>query len=428
MRFKNYIYLPLTLLLTFSLAACDLQSNISDPEVKQEVFERRELPRSLSESEAQIVDGTGYFGFNLMHELITRTPDENHFISPLSIIMAYGMAMNGAENETYSQMQDVIGLADLTREEINQAALELIELLTAFDENVQFNIANSIWIRDTFDVEPDFIDTNQHYFKALVEQTDFSDPATVDMINQWVSENTNGLIDEITEAPINPLSVMFLINAIYFNGEWTYQFDPDHTEVKPFYPSENTPIDVDMMKLEDSGNLQYTSGEDYQALNLYYGDAGFAMTLVLPDEETNLDSWLQDNSWDDWKAITNSFSSAAVNLVMPKFELEYEIDGFKEILEAMGITDAFDPAYSDFSRINSMNDDLYISDTKHKSFIRVDEEGTEAAAVTSIEMGVTSAPQTINLRFDRPFFYVIREVESNTILFMGTMAYPPGID
>jgi serine protease inhibitor len=428
MKFKNYFYLPLTLLLTFSLAACDLQSNITEPEVNQEVFERRELPRSLSETEAQIVDGTGYFGFNLMDELIAGTPDENHFISPLSIIIAYGMAMNGAEDETYSQMQDVFGLTDLTREEINQAALDLIELLTTFDEEVQFNIANSIWIKDTFDVDPDFIDTNQHYFKALVEKSDFSDPATVDLINQWVSENTNGLIDEITEAPINPLSVMFLINAIYFNGEWTYQFDPDNTEVKPFYPSEGTPIDVEMMRLEDSGDLQYTSGEDYQAINLYYGDAGFAMTLVLPDEDTYLDSWFQDVSWDDWKAMTNSFSSAAINLEMPKFELEYEIDGFKEILQAMGITDAFEPANSDFSRINSMYDDLYISDTKHKSFIRVDEEGTEAAAVTSIEMGVTSAPQTINLRFDRPYFYVIREVESNTILFMGTMANPSGFD
>jgi serine protease inhibitor len=428
MKFKNYFYLPLTLLLTFSLAACDLQSNMTDPEVNQEVFERRELPRSLSESEAQIVDGTGYFGFNLMHELIAGTPDGNHFISPLSIIMAYGMAMNGAEDETYSQMQDVFGLTDLTREETNQAALDLIELLTTFDEEVQFNIANSIWIKDTFDVDSDFIDNNQHYFKALVEKSDFSDPVTVDLINQWVSENTNGLIDEITEAPIDPLTVMFLINAIYFNGEWTFQFDPDHTEIKPFHPSEGTPIDVEMMRLDGAENLQYTSGDDYQAINLFYGDAGFTMTLVLPDEDTNLDSWLQNISWEDWKTITGSFSYTPINLDMPKFELEYEIDGFKEILQAMGITDAFDPANSDFSRINSMYDDLYISDTKHKSFIRVDEEGTEAAAVTSIEMGVTSAPQTINLRFDRPYFYVIREVESNTILFMGTMANPSGFD
>jgi serine protease inhibitor len=428
MKIKNYTYMLLTLVLTFSLAACDLQSNMTDPEVNQEVFERRELPRSLSESETQIVDGTGYFGFNLMHELIDRTPDHNHFISPLSIIMAYGMAMNGAENETFSQMQDVFGMTDLSREDINQAARELIELLTTFDDEVQFNIANSIWIRDTFDVETDFIDINQHYFNALVEKSDFSDPATVDMINQWVSENTEGLIDKITEAPIDPLSVMFLINAIYFNGEWTFQFDPDHTEIKPFYPAKGTPIDVDMMRLDGAENLQYTSGEDYQAINLFYGDAGFAMTLVLPDENVNLDTWLQGISWDDWKAMTSSFGNAAVNLEMPKFELEYEIDGFKEILQSLGITDAFDPAASDFSRINSIYDDLYISDTKHKSFIRVDEEGTEAAAVTSIEMGVTSAPQTIDLRFDRPYFYVIREVESNAILFMGTMANPSGID
>ena len=425
LRQLSHMIFILIISLSLTLTGCDLFStadnDIDDP---AEPFERRELPRALSSGEMQIVDGSGAFGFELMHKLLESGPQESHFISPLSILMAYGMTMNGAEGDTYTQMQEVFGLQEMSREEINQAARELIGLLTEFDDDVVFNIANSIWYRDTFSVEQEFLETNRHYFDAVIEAADFDDPDTVERINEWVSDKTEGLIEEIVEDPIDPLTVMYLINAIYFNGEWTIQFDPDDTETKPFHRPDGTTADVNMMRISEVENMQYTSGDDYQAVNLYYGDAGYAMTLVLPDEETGLENWLQNKTWDDWQELTGAFGNVTLNLEMPKFELEYEVDGFGDILQELGIVDAFDYSISDFSRINPIQDDLYISDTRHVTFIRVDEEGTEAAAATSVEFGVTSAPQTVNLRFDRPYFYVIREVESGAILFMGTMTDP----
>ncbi len=409
------------------LSGCEV-FDFTDEEDTPDVLERRDLPRELEPSEEHIVHGAGKFGFDLFHELIGQSAAENHFISPLSIIMAYGMTMNGAEGDTYDQMAEVFGLEEMDRDEINSAALGLIELLTDFDEDVQFNIANSIWYRDTFDVESDFLDTNEHYFDATIEPADFDDPETVAIINQWVEEQTEGLIDKIVEDPIDDLTMMYLINAIYFNGDWSVAFDPDDTTPMPFHFADGSEADVDMMRLLDEEGTYFTQGEDYQAVKLYYGDAGFAMTLVLPDEDTDVNTWVQEIDWSKWTDLTQGFHSVTIDLDLPKFEVEYEVEQFGEILQDLGIVDAFDWELSDFSRINPAQEDLHISDTRHKSFVNVDEEGTEAAAVTSVELSVTSAnppePEHVSIRFDRPFFYMIHEVESNTPLFMGTMNDP----
>lgn len=406
------------------LFGCDLQSTAEENTGEKEQFERRELPRSLSAEEATIVDGAGNFGFGLLHKLLEDNREESHFLSPLSILMAFGMVMNGADGETGAQMKEAFGLDAMSRDEINEAARELIDLLVNFDDNVRFNIANSIWYRDSFEAEQEFLETNSQYFEAVIEAADFNDPETVSRINEWVYDKTEGLIGDIVEGPIDPLTVMYLINAIYFNGEWTIQFDREDTVTKPFYRPDGSSVDAEMMRLDTVRNMEYTSGEDYEAANLYYGDAGYAMTLVLPDEGTNLADWLRNITWEDWKELTENFSSITLNLEMPKFEMEYEVDGFSDLLQELGIVDAFDDNLSDFSRINPDYDDLHINEARHKAFIRVDEEGTEAAAATSVGVGIVSLPQTVDLRFDRPFFYVIREVESGTILFMGTMADP----
>jgi serpin B len=416
----NYLLLA-TLVISMLFTGC---SSLSTGQDDPEEFERRELPRQLSEQEAELVDGAGHFGFDLMHQLVDNAPNQNHFVSPLSILMAYGMTMNGAEGETYAQMQDTFGMEGMSREEINESARELITLLTQFDDDVQFNIANSIWYRDSFSVEEDFLATNQDYYDAVIEAADFGDPETVDRINSWVDDKTEGLIDEIVQGPIDPLTVMYLINAIYFNGDWTVPFDPENTQTKPFHLADGTTVETDMMQLEQQEEILYRQGEDYEAVNLYYGDAGFAMTLVLPDEDVGLENWVQDLNWNKWQELTKGFNRVTLSLDMPKFETEYEIEDFKNVLQQMGITDAFDPAKSDFSRINPTRDDLYISDTRHKTFVRVNEEGTEAAAVTSVEISETSIPQSVQISFDRPFLYIIREVESETILFMGTMNDP----
>lgn len=163
----------------------------------------------------------------------------------------------------------------------------------------------------------------------------------------------------------------------------------------------------------------YSHGDDYRAVQLYYGDAGFAMTLILPRENISPQNWLADLSWSKWQEIQNSFHPVTLTLDMPKFELEYEVDPFEEVLNEMGITDGFDPYLADFSRITGGPNGLYIGESKHKTFISVDEKGTEAAAVTSVVL-VESAPQTVEISYNRPFFYVISEVESGSVLFMGT--------
>ncbi len=407
---------------------CDL-IGARDDNKDPKPFERRELPRELDTYENQLIDGSTWFGMELMQQVVEAEPGSNHFVSPLSIVMAIGMLLNGAEGETYEQIQEMLGLEGMDRQQINEAARSLTELLTTFDDQVTFQIANSIWYRNevrgkAFDVNPDFIRDNQEFFNALIQQTDFNDPATVDMINNWVAEHTEGLIEEIVEGPIDPLTVMYLINAIYFNGEWTIQFDPKQTGKSLFILADGSSTEVDMMRLAEVENMQYATGSNWQGVNLYYGDAGFAMTLVLPDEQTAVDEWIRDMDRETWNEITRGYRRVTIDLEMPKFELEYEMEDLAKVLESLGMVDAFYPELSDFSRINPEYEDLYVSDARHKTFIRVDEEGTEAAAVTSVEIGVTSAPQRVQIRFDRPYFYVIREVESNSPLFMGVMNNP----
>ncbi|MDX1636874.1 MAG: serpin family protein [Balneolaceae bacterium] len=408
------------LLLFVILAGCTSNStNSGDPEP----FEPRELPRSLTESETNLVHQTGQFGFRLIRNLATENPQKNHLISPLSIQMAYGMAMNGANGDTYTQIRDTFGFQDMSREEINESAKSLLELLVGFDENVTINVANSIWYRDSFSVEQEFLQTNETYYGASVTPADFSDPATVGLINGWVAENTEGLIENIV-TKIDPLMMMYLLNAVYFQGDWTYPFDPENTEKEPFRLAAGSSVEAEMMHLEEQENMYYKEGEDYRAVNLYYGDAGFAMTMVLPVEDISVTEWLETVNWEKWQQVTSGFREVNLTLTMPKFEMKYEIDRFKQVLKALGIRDAFEPTAADFSRINPDETDLHISDTRHKTFIKVDEKGTEAAAVTSVGIETTSEPQSREIRFDRPYFYVIREVESGSVLFMGIMQNP----
>lgn len=415
---RQYLLLILfTGIFLISLSGCDLFSTSGDDQPNRP-FERRELPRSLTTQEMRLVDGSGLFGFQMMQKLTERNPLSSHFISPLSIIMAYGMTMNGAEGETYTQMQEVFGLDGLSRDDINLAARDLIGLLTTYDEKVTFTIANSIWYREEYPVAKNFLDINRTHYDAVIEAVNFADPKTLERINGWVKEKTGGLIENITDE-LDPQIVMYLLNAIYFKGDWSVRFDPDKTTKKPFKLPNGSFKEVDMMQMEMEKEMAYKHGEDYEAVNLYYGDAGFVMTLILPDESTTLEEWLSETNWDTWTQISGDFYDVTLTLRMPKFELEYEVENFEELLIDLGIIDGFDPFLADFSPMTGSPNGIFIGESKHKTFISVNEEGTEAAAVTSVVM-FDSAPQMAELTFNRPFFYVIREVESGTILFMGT--------
>ena len=377
------------------------------------------ISRELTLAEKHLVESDNKFGFKLFKEIIKEEKDKNVFISPLSVSMALGMTYNGANGSTQEAMQATLELSGLTIQEVNESYKSLIELLTGLDPKVQFQIANSIWYRQEFSFEEEFINLCKTYFNALVRGLDFNDPNAADTINGWVEENTNGKIKEIVDKPIDPLIVMFLINAIYFKGTWTYEFDEDKTKDDWFYLPDGSRKPCKMM--EQRIQCDYFSNPDFQAIDLPYGDGDFSMTIFLPRPQKNIDSLIAEFTEENWDNWINSFSKDSGDIYIPKFTLEYGIK-LNDVLKALGMEIAFDPYRADFTRMYKPGG-IWIDKVKHKTFVKVNEEGTEAAAVTSVEMGFVSV-SGFYMRVDRPFVFVIRENKSQTILFMGKIVEP----
>jgi len=381
--------------------------------------------RGLTIGEQQLVESGNTFGFELFKEVVEQDGDKNIFISPLSVSMALGMTLNGADGDTYDAMKQTLELAGLTEEEINKSYESLIELLRGLDPEVIFQIANSIWYRQGFAAKQAFLDVCQSYFDAEVAELDFSDPAAVDTINNWVDENTNGKIEEIVDSPIDPLTVMFLINAIYFKGTWKYEFDEQNTQSAPFYLPDESDVQCQMM--EQKAEFDYYQNDDFQAIDLPYGNGKYSMTVLLPTQDKDIDeliSELNDGNWNEW---TGNLAEEEVKLYLPKFTLEYELE-LNDVLKALGMEVAFDDVEADFGRMydtDQVEENLYIAKVKHKTFVEVNEEGTEAAAVTSVEMRFESVgPSGTIMRVNRPFIFAIRENHSGSILFAGKIINP----
>lgn len=373
------------------------------------------LGRELTAAEKGLLQSDNNFGLKLFKEIVVEEEDRNVFISPLSVSMALGMTYNGAHGSTREAMQTTLELSGLTIQEVNESYQSLIELLTGLDPKVIFQIANSIWYRQGESLEEEFIDLNKTYFDAEVSPLDFSAPNASEIINGWVNENTDGRIKKIVDG-INPLTVMFLINAIYFKGTWTYKFDEKWTRDDLFTLPDGSQKACRMM--EQEGEFQLSKNSDFVAVDLPYGDGYFSMTIFLPHPDKDIDSLIAEFNQDNWNAWINSFSKKEVTLEFPKFTLEYEL-ALNEVLEALGMGVAFTPE-ADFSRMRKSGG-LWIDEVKHKTFVEVNEEGTEAAAISSSGME-ESAPYRV--RVDRPFVFVIREHHSGTILFMGKIVEP----
>jgi len=373
------------------------------------------LPRSLSKSEADLISSDNKFGFKLFNEIVNYDKDKNVFISPLSVGLALGMTYNGARSETQEAMQTTLELHDMNLLEVNEAYKSLIELFINLDPEVQFQIANSIWYLEGFTVEQEFIDLNKNYFNAEVTSMDFSAPGAVDIINSWVNEKTMGKIEEIIDR-IDPSAVMFLINALYFKATWTYEFDPENTKDEVFKLEDGTQKPCKLMVLD--GNFNCYQDENLLAMELPYGVGDYSMTIILPQHGIAIDDVIGSFNQENWDHWNSQFTEKAAQVHLPKFKLEYELE-LKEVLTALGMGVAFHGG-ADFTGINS-DAALYISRVLHKTFIDVNEEGTEAAAVTVVEMRDFSS---YNMRVDRPFAFIISEKNSGTILFMGKVMDP----
>lgn len=383
-----------------------------------------EGPRPLTVGELQLISSFNGFGLRLFRDVVLDEPDSNVFISPLSVSMALGMTLNGAAGQTEEAMKTTLGFSGMEMEAIDECYESLMELLVNLDPGVDFRIANSIWYALDRELEQSFFDVCQDYFDAQVTGMNFASPDAPSTINAWVEDKTNGRIDRIVGDVIPSETVMFLINAIYFLGTWTHQFDPELTLDWDFEGPAGATVPCNMMQRPEAGELsefRYFSNGDVEGIDLPYADGLFSMTVILPRSGTDIDSLigeLDEETWDSW---IGSFANERGRLMMPRFEIEYDLE-LKEILSAMGMGIAFTES-ADFTRMRSAGG-LMISKVKHRTFVKVDEEGTEAAAVTCVGMIDVALPDEFEMRVDRPFIFAIRENHSGTVLFVGRIVDP----
>jgi serine protease inhibitor len=374
--------------------------------------------RELTKSEAAIVAADNTFGLRLFRELEQEKRTANVFISPLSISMALGMTLNGAHGETYEAMRSTLALNGLTQEEINDSYRTLIDLLESLDPQVTFEIANSIWHRPELAVRPEFIEANRRSFDAEVEGLDFDRADAKDRINAWVSAKTHEKIPTIIDE-IPRDAVMYLINALYFKGSWATEFDPDATIQADFTRLDGATEPVRLMNR--TGEFKYYEDATLQAVDLPYGFDRFTMTVLLPREGVDINSVVASLDNDAWTRITSRLGTAEGTVHLPRLKLAWE-ESLGDWLERMGMSIAFSTR-ADFTGIDPKGE-IMISDVRHKTFVEINEEGTEAAAVTSVEMKTTSLPREFAMRMDRPFIFAIREKTSGTIMFIGKIVDP----
>lgn len=375
---------------------------------------------SVAQPGVQVVDLSGEknrFGFKLLAELITEPGAKNIFISPYSITTALTMTYNGAAGETKTTMAKTLGITAMTQEELNNKERALGTALQS-GKDVELLIANSLWARKGVGFNSQFIKTNRDFYRAEVTTLDFNRPDAVVRINNWVKEKTRGKIERIVQQ-IKPEAVLFLINAVYFKGKWQEEFDPKATYEADFRVPGAEKRRVMMMRR--SGKFHYFETPEFQAVELPYGDARVSMLVFLPQEEMDLVDFVKGLTPEKWQTWRAEFRSADGDLSLPRFKLEYE-KGLKEVLQKFGMGVAFDLERADFSPMVKGGQRVAIGEVKHKTFVEVNEVGTEAAGVTSVEMVLASVPrERFSMVVDRPFFFAIQDNDTGVLLFLGAV-------
>ena len=359
------------------------------------------------------------FSFNFLQHLEASAPkDENFFVSPLSLHMDLGMVLGGASGTTYDEMLKVLDLDGKSLDQVNKAYKTLLAGLPNADPKVQLGLYNSIWYKKVFPFKQDYLKSMQDNFEATVKALDFK-PDDASYINDWADEKTNGKIKKVLDA-IQPDDVMFLVNALYFKGDWSAKFDKSKTRAADFHLEDGSTKQVQMM--HQSSSFKHYSAADYTAIQLPYGNGQFSMTVILPKQGQTLNKVLSGLGSTDWANIQDNMVAGKINLGLPRFTIPaYEIK-LNSVLEAMGMKAAFSSKTADFSNMSSQS--IYVSFVKQDTYLKVDEQGTEAAAVTTTGMVTTSVQIPQEVLCDHPFGIIISEKTSNTILFMGKIMNP----
>jgi len=365
----------------------------------------------LTNEERALVKGSADFSFRLFKE--TRS-DINQVLSPLSITYALGMLNNGAAGVTREEICQTLGFGETGADGINAFCRKMLTELPALDEQTNVMLSNAIFLNQPRYFLPDFLDIAHTYYDAETQTRDFKDGETMDVINQWASDHTLGMINQVLDIDtFDPNAVSYLLNAVYFKGVWTLKFDKNETKDEVF----NGKGTVPMMHMNKY--LPYKENDDYQALVLPYGNEAYCMTVLLPREDKSIDDVLATLNADTWLYGLQWLGVEDVDVKLPRMEISTN-QNLVETMAALGMPSAFSPMTADIP--NYCNVPQYISKMFQVAKIKMDEEGTEAAAVTVIESiggSEQHEPKFYEFHADRPFLYIISEQSTGVILFIG---------
>ena len=421
---KNVMWLAIALMMAMVMASCSKSDDepTNDEETPEEVTndeplssEGNELKEiSLTRAEQELVKGNNDFAFNLFRQVASQ---KSEIISPISITYALGMLNNGAAGETQAEINKVLGFGKTGADGINDFCRKMLTEAPNLDKLTKVMIANTIYMNKDYQLKSDFITKAKTFYDAEPETRDFADGKTRDVINKWGNDHTEGMIPEVLKKDeFDPTAVSYLLNAIYFKGAWAEKFDKANTKDEDF-KGYNAKKQVPMMHQEHEFN--YTETDDCQALCLPYGNNAYRLTILLPKEGKTIDDVAKKLTVDTWQRF-QYMGSAIVDVKLPRFETKSDVD-LKKIMAALGMPRAFDEKLADFS--NFCNVPTYIDLMKQVAKIKLNEEGTEAAAVTVIGMveksSMPSEPQRVNFHATRPFLYVISEQSTGAIFFIG---------
>jgi len=400
---KTFLF---TMLVLIAFTGCTVSNPVENLEAKQ---------IELSAVQEQRVVQDNDFAFELIRKTIANTEEKNVFMSPLSVSLALGMVMNGANGQTRSEIEQVLNFKGMTADEINEYYRLMQQTLPQMDPVTKLSIANSIWYRSGFNIKSSFLKINSDYFNATSQGLDFSKPAALETINGWCSGHTNKLIPKVLDE-IDASAVLFLINAVYFKGTWVTKFKESDTRQSDFVDEDGKTVKVDMMQVKSDFGY-YTDGAA-QYLSMPYGNKAFSMIVILPDEGKTTGDVLGQLTAEKLSGAVNSMTTQELQLYFPKFKVKNRFQ-LKPMLQAMGMKQAFVPD-ADFGGITD-NKPLWIDFVQHDTYVDVNEEGTEAAAVTTI--GFKNSVGTAFL-VNKPFLFIIRENSTGIILFTGKIGNP----
>ena len=410
---KNPVLIILCILTGAGLSSCSKDPG-QEPDLTPKTIE-------LTAKGAEVIAYGNEFGIELFTK-VAGVEDKNFMLSPLSASAALTMLLNGCAGDTYDQLKETLYYPEgMTISEINEVYGSLVSQLLDVDPKVKLALANAIFYRQGFNVKNPFLATMENDFDAEIAGLDFSLPSALTTINKWASDNTNGKIPKVLNE-ISAEAVMFIMNALYFKGDWSYQFDKDLTSDRAFHTSGSGSVNVRTMKGDVGSRVAYGTG--YRAIEMPYGQTNFTMVVIVP--EGTLNEFNASFDVEGWYDITTGFDNqekfGELTVYMPKFKFSYE-KYLNDQLQSMGMLDAFNPGLADLSGIADAS--IFVSFVKQNTFVEVDEEGTEAAAVTTIGIELTSMPpQPQEFKIDRPFVFAIRERTTNTLLFIGQVVNP----